>query len=110
MSAWILLALAIALEVTGTFLLKLSHGFEKWHWGVLAIISFTGCFWVMAPAIKVIPVGVAYALWAGIGIMAITLIGFLVFDEHLKSIQLACIGLIAVGAIGLRVTTTAGVT
>ena len=37
MNAWIFLAFAIALEVTGTFLLKLSNGFEKWHWGALSI-------------------------------------------------------------------------
>jgi len=92
--------------VTGTFLLKLSHGFEKWHWGVLAIISFTCCFWVMAPAIKVIPVGVAYALWAGIGILAVTLIGFAVFREQLGAVQLVFIALIAIGAVGLRLTTT----
>ena len=109
MNAWILLAFAIALEIAGTSLLKLSNGFEKWHWGVLSIVCFMCCFMVMAPAIKVIPVSVAYALWAGIGIVAITLIGVLVFDEHLNSIQLACIGLIAVGSVGLRLTTTVDV-
>ena len=108
MNAWVLLALAIALEVLGTVLLKLSSGFEKWHWGALSILCYTGCFWVFAPALKVIPVGVAYALWAGIGILAVTLIGWTVFHERLEAIQLACIGLIAVGAVGLRLTTAAG--
>ena len=53
-----------------------------------------------------IPVGVAYALWAGIGILAVTMIGFVVFREQLGSVQVICIALIAVGAIGLRRTTT----
>ena len=108
MNAWVLLTLAIALEVLGTVLLKLSSGFEKWHWGVLSILCYAGCFWVFAPALKTIPVGVAYALWAGIGILAVTLIGWTVFHERLEAIQLACIGLIALGAVGLRLTTTAG--
>lgn len=108
MNAWMLLAIAIALEVLGTVLLKLSSGFEKWHWGALSILCYACCFWFMAPAIKVIPVGIAYALWAGIGILAITVIGWSVFDERLEAIQLAFLGLIAIGAIGLRLTTTAG--
>ena len=107
MNAWLLLVCAIALEVVGTLLLKLSDGFEKWHWGMLAIASYSCCFWVMAPALKVIPVGVAYAIWAGVGILAITLIGFVLFDEHLGVVQLACIGSIVVGAVGLRLTTAA---
>ncbi len=106
MTAWLFLTLAIALEITGTVLLKLSDGFEKWHWGTLSIVCYVCCFWAMAPAIKVLPVGVAYAIWAGIGILAVALLGFFVFDERLGSIQLACIGLILIGAVGLRLTTT----
>lgn len=44
MSAWIYLGMAIALEVTGTFLLKLSDGFAKQHWGVLSIFCYSACF------------------------------------------------------------------
>jgi small multidrug resistance pump len=44
MSAWLFVAAAIALEVTGTFLLKLSDGFAKWHWGLLSIACHSGCF------------------------------------------------------------------
>ena len=64
MNAWIYLALAITLEVTGTFLLKLSDGFEKWHWGALSIACYSACFWVLAPAMKVLPVGIVYAIFA----------------------------------------------
>jgi small multidrug resistance pump len=62
MMAWVLLGIAIVLEVTGTFLLKLSNGFEKWYWGALSITCYSACFWVLAPALKVLPVGVAYAV------------------------------------------------
>lgn len=107
MNAWLFLAAAIGFEVAATFMLKLSNGFEKWHWGMLAIVLYSACFWVLAPALKVIPVGVAYAIWAGVGIVAAALIGVFAFHERLGAMQLICIGLVLVGAIGLRLTTTA---
>ena len=107
MNGWIFLAVAIAFEVCGTFLLKLSHGFEKWHWGVLSILCYSACFLALAPAMKVLPVGIVYALWAGLGIVAATTIGILAFDERLGALQFVFIGMILAGAVGLRLTTTA---
>lgn len=103
--AWLFLAIAIALEVCGTFLLKLSNGFENRLWGSLSIASYATCFWFLAPAMKVLPVGVVYAIWAGVGIVAASLIGLLAFGERLGPFQLACIALVLVGAVGLRMTT-----
>lgn len=107
MNAWIFLGLAIALEVTGTFLLKLSNGFQKWQWGALSIACYSACFWVLAPAMKALPVGVVYAVWAGVGIAAATAIGVFAFDERLGALQYLCIALILIGAVGLRISTTA---
>lgn len=106
MNAWLFLSAAIALEVTGTFLLKLSNGFEKWQWGTLSILCYSACFWVLAPAMKVLPVGVVYAIWAGVGIVAAALIGVLAFNERLGALQLVCIAMVLIGAVGLRITTT----
>jgi multidrug transporter EmrE-like cation transporter len=105
MNAWVYLGLAIVLEITGTFLLKLSHGFERWHWGALSIACYTACFWVLAPAMKVLPVGVAYAIWAGVGIVAAAAIGVFAFDEKLGAVQYVCIALVLIGAVGLRLST-----
>jgi multidrug transporter EmrE-like cation transporter len=105
MSAWVFLGMAITLEVAATFLLKLSNGFEKWHWGMLSIALYSACFWMFAPALKVIPVGVAYAIWAGVGIVAAAIIGFMAFGERLGPLQLLCIAMVLTGAIGLRLTT-----
>jgi multidrug transporter EmrE-like cation transporter len=107
MTAWILLGIAIVLEVTGTFLLKLSNGFGKWYWGALSIGCYSACFWVLAPALKVLPVGVAYAIWAGVGIIAAAALGAVVFDDKLGLVQYGCIALVILGAVGLRLTTTA---
>jgi len=107
MSAWLFLAAAIALEVCGTFLLKLSNGFEDVRWGMASIACYSACFWMLAPAMKVLPVGVVYAIWAGVGILAAALIGLLAFGDRLGPLQLVCIAMILVGAVGLRITTNA---
>jgi multidrug transporter EmrE-like cation transporter len=107
MNAWVALVIAITLEVAGTFLLKLSNGFEKQHWGVLSIACYSGCFLALAPAMKVLPVGVVYAIWAGLGIVAATALGVFVFHEKLGTVQYACIALVLIGALGLRLTTKA---
>ena len=106
MTAWVYLSVAILLEIFGTLLLKLSDGFDKWHWGILSILCYVACFWFLAPALKVLPVGVVYAIWSGIGIAAIGIIGYFAFDEKLGATQLAFIAMIFIGAMGLRLTTT----
>lgn len=106
MNAWMFLACAIALEVTGTFLLKLSNGFEKWHWGALSIFCYSACFWFLAPAMKALPVGIVYAIWAGVGIVAAAAIGVFAFGEKLSALQYLFILMVLSGAIGLRATTS----
>ncbi len=105
MTAWIYLLAAIGFEVSGTTLLKLSDGFEKPALGIAAIAAYSVSFWFLAPAIKVIPVGVAYAIWSGAGIVAITVIGLMVFEQRLAALQYVFIALILIGAVGLNLTT-----
>jgi multidrug transporter EmrE-like cation transporter len=105
MLAWIYLSLAIAFEVTGTILLKYSNGFEKVGLGMASIACYSICFWLLAPAIKVIPVGVAYAIWAGFGIMTVSILSVFLFGQKLAIPQYGFIGLILVGAVGLNLTT-----
>ena len=106
MSAWFYLAAAIVLEVCGPIMLKMSDGFAKWHFGVMALILYSACFWMLAPAMKVLPVGVVYAIWSGVGIVAISLIGLFAFDERLGALQFAFIAMILIGAVGLNLTVT----
>ena len=104
MNAWMFLGLAIVFEVTGTMLLKASSGFEKGGLGMASIACYSICFWMLAPAIKVIPVGVAYAIWAGMGIVCAAGLSIFLFDQKLELAQYGFIGLILVGAIGLNLT------
>ena len=105
MNVWAVLGVAIGFEVAGTLLLKLSNGFENWVLGSLAIACYTMCFWFFAPVLKVIPVGIAYAIWAGAGIALVTLAGLFLFKQNLSWSQVAFMSLIFVGAIGLNLTT-----
>ncbi len=107
MTAWTFLTLAIAMEIAATLCLKLSAGFTNWTWGGLSILLYSMCFWMLAPALKVLPVGVVYALWAGLGIIGASALGYLIFNERLMPAQYLFIGLILVGAVGLRLTSTA---
>lgn len=105
MKVWILLSIAIAFEVAGTMLLKASQGFEKPLIGMLAILCYTICFWMFAPVLKVLPAGVAYAIWAGVGIATVSVLGVLIFKQSLNLAQVGFIVLIAAGAIGLSLST-----
>lgn len=107
MNVWVLLGVAIIFEVLATSLLKQSNGFTKWHWGMLSIFCYSICFWFFAPVLKVIPVGVAYAIWSGVGIAAVTIVGLLAFGQKLNPAQYGFIALIMVGAIGLNLSTKA---
>lgn len=105
MSPWAFLAAAIGLEVAGTFLLKLSHGFEKWQWGSLSVLCYTACFGMLAPAMRALPVGVVYAIWSGVGIVAAALLGWTVFGERLGPVQLGCVAVILGAAVVLQLAT-----
>jgi multidrug transporter EmrE-like cation transporter len=107
MNAWILLAIAIAFEIAGTSLLKASNGFSRVGLGIASMACYWVCFGFLAVAMKSIPVGVTYAVWSGVGIVAITIIGWLVFKQSLNATQIGFIALILVGAIGLNLTTPA---
>lgn len=107
MNAWLLLGGAITLEIAATSLLKASDGFSKPVYGGISILLYSICFWLLAFAFTRIPMGVAYAIWSGIGIAAIALIGYVAFRQSLSPIQIGFIALILVGAVGLNLTTPA---
>lgn len=104
-NAWVLLLGAIALEVASTSLLNASQGMTRWGYGVAAMAGYGVCFWLLAFAMTRIPMGVAYAVWSGLGIVAIAAIGWIVFRQSLTLTQMAFMALILVGAIGLNLTT-----
>ena len=81
MEAYLYLLMAIAGEVIGTSALKASYGMTKLLPSIIVIIAYALTFWSLSIALKTLPVGVVYAIWAGLGIVSIALIGIYVFNE-----------------------------
>ena len=101
--AYILLSLAIVSEVTGsTFLIK-SEGFTQLVPSILVVIFYVISFYLLSQVIKTIPLGVAYAIWGGVGIVLTALIGFLMFRQSLDLAALIGIALIIGGVIVMNV-------
>jgi multidrug transporter EmrE-like cation transporter len=74
-------------------------------YGLLALVILGGCFWALSQVLTRIPMGVAYAIWSGAGIALICVAGWLFFRQPLTTMQVLCIGLVVVGAIGLSLST-----
>ena len=104
-AAWAWLALAIALEVVGTAMLKLADGFARPGWFVAALVAYGLCFAVLTHVFKLIPLSVAYAVWGGVGAVLIVALDILLFGQVLGMLQIACIGLIILGVVGLKLLT-----
>lgn len=81
---YLYLGLAIVLEVMGSSFLNASKGFTKWLPAAIAIVSYTICFYFLSLAFKFIPLGVAYAVWAGLGIILTAFVSVYVFKQHLS--------------------------
>ncbi|AYA02018.1 QacE family quaternary ammonium compound efflux SMR transporter [Acinetobacter sp. WCHAc010034] len=97
--AYGMLALAIVSEVTGSTFLVKSEGFTKLWPSAAVIVLFSIAFYLLSQVIKVIPLGIAYAIWAGVGIVLTALIGYFVFRQSLDWAALIGIGLIVSGVV-----------
>ena len=102
MTGYVYLMLAIVGELLGTTLLKSSDGFSRLGIGVLSRLVYGICVWLLSKALQMIHLGVAYALWSGIGIVATTLIGILFWQEILTGAGVLGIALILAGIVILN--------
>ena len=100
---WLYLAIAITGEVIGTSALKASESFSLLWPSLITVAGYAVAFYFLALTLRTIPVGVAYAIWAGAGIVIISLIGLFVFGQKLDAAAIAGIGLIVAGIVGLKV-------
>jgi small multidrug resistance pump len=100
--SYLYLAIAIVAEVIGTSALKASEGFTRGLPSLVVVAGYGVAFYFLSLALKTIPVGVAYAIWSGVGVALITLIGWLVFEQALDAAALAGIGLIVAGVVVIQ--------
>jgi small multidrug resistance pump len=99
---WWLLAAAILFEIAGTTCMKLSEGFTKPLPSVLLLVCYLIAFTALTLCLKTIDLGIAYAIWAGVGTALAAMIGFGFFREPVSALKVVCILLILIGVVGLH--------
>ena len=104
-SAWLVLLLAGLCEVAWAIGLKYTDGFSHFWPSVWTLTAMTLSVVLLGWALKVLPVGTAYAVWTGIGAVGTALLGMLLFNESREVARLVCIGLIVAGILGLKFVT-----
>ena len=102
--AWVWLVLAGLLEVVWAVGLKYSEGFTRLVPSVVTAVAAAASFWLLAIALKHIPLGTGYVIWVGIGAVGTAVVGMWLFQEPATAARLVCIGLIVAGIIGLKLT------
>lgn len=106
MNPWLVLTGAITLEVAGTISMKLSDGFARLVPSLLIVVFYLASFALLTLALKKIDVGVAYAVWAGVGTALVAIIGVSCFKEPMTALKLLGIFLIIAGVISLNLGDT----
>ena len=101
---WILLLVAIGSEVIGTSCLKLSEGFSKPIPTVVVLVAYATAMLLLSRVVQTIPLGITYALWSGIGIVAIVLVGLFAYKQVPSPGQLVGIATITAGVIIVNLT------
>ncbi|EWH03286.1 DMT family transporter [Halomonas sp. BC04] len=100
--AFVYLALAIVAEVVATSALKATEGFTRLWPSLLVIVGYVLAFYMLSLVLRTIPVGVAYAIWAGMGIVLVALVGALVFGQRPDLPAVLGITLIIAGVVVIQ--------
>lgn len=103
---WLLLYLAIGLEICGTLSLKVADGFTKLAPSAVVLVAYGASFVCMSKAMQYIDVGVAYAIWSAVGIVSIALFSLLLFGETLTMLKVLAYMLIIGGVAILNFAPT----
>ena len=107
MNAWIILSFAILCEACATTALK----YSAISGGKIFIMAFAllmgASFALVYQAIKTIDLSIAYAVWAGVGLVLVSCVGFVLFREQVSAIKIICIALIIIGVVGLKLLSKA---
>lgn len=103
MKNWIFLGVAIVSEVIATSALSASSGFTKLVPSVITVVGYAIAFYFLSLTLKVIPVGIAYALWSGLGVVSVAMIGWLWFGQKLDVAAITGMALIISGVVVMNV-------
>ena len=107
--AYIFLMIAIILEITATGSLKATEGFTKWIPSLISVFAISGCMFLMSHAMKILPVGITYATWSGVGIVALTFIGIIKYKQIPNLATIFGLVLIITGVVIVNVMSRANI-
>ena len=99
---WMYLVVAILAEVAATSFLKSSEGFTRWGPSAIVITGYGAAFFFLSLTLRTIPVGIAYAVWSGVGIVLVTGVAWLVHGQKLDLAGVAGMALIVLGVAVLN--------
>lgn len=108
MKQWLFLGTAIVSEVIATSAMKSSEGFTKLIPSLIVVFGYVAAFYFLSLTLKTIPVGIAYAIWAGLGIVLIAAVGWMVFGQKLDLPAMLGMGLILLGVFVINVFSKTG--
>lgn len=97
------LMFAIVLEVIGTTFLQKSEQFTRLWPSIIVLISYFSAFYFLSISLRTIPVGIAYGIWSGVGIVLISCIGYFIFKQKLDLAAMIGLGLIIAGVIVVNI-------
>ena len=103
MKNFMFLAVAIVCEVIGTSALKASEQFSKLWPSVLTVVMYAAAFYCLSQTLRTIPVGIAYAVWSGVGIVLVTLIAIVLYNQKPDVPAILGLGLIIAGVVVINV-------
>lgn len=102
--AWIFLLVAGALEVVWAFSMKQSEGFTRLVPSAITIVTMIGSFWLLAMAMRTIPLGTAYTIWTGIGAVGAFILGITFLAEPVNAMRIVAAVLIVAGLVLMKVS------
>jgi small multidrug resistance pump len=101
LTAWLMLAGAIAAEVTATSSLKLANGFTRLMPSLVVVIGYSLSFWLLARVMQRLELGLVYAVWCGVGMSVVAVIGVVAYGESVSMLKIAGIAFVAIGVVML---------
>ncbi len=108
MKDWGFLLIAIVAETIATSALKASDGFSRLGPATLTLVGYGIAFYFLALTLRSMPVGVAYAIWSGLGVVLITLAGWVIFGQALDAAALIGMALIVAGIVVMNLFSSTG--
>lgn len=104
--AWVFVLIAGILEVVFAISLKNSEGFTRLPWVGLFLVSASASLFLLSQALKVLPVGVTYAVWTGIGAAGTAIVGMIWLGESREVLKIVSLVIVIIGLAGLQLTST----